>query len=135
MTRECLQGWLELLAACQFNEIPKTFVGSPDQPGATSVPWIRLKVNFHEVAMDLDESARLLLAEEEKEVLSTIEMVRHPGNNVKIPERLEPDLCKNVLRKMNVRESTLQEFSENAIAVFSACHLLSALFARSVDSC
>ena len=122
VTRQCLQGWLEFLAAYQFNEIPKTFEGSPNQPGAASVPWIRLKAEFPEVMVDLVEPTRQLLAEEEKEVLSTIAMVRHPDNNVEVPERLEPDFRNEVLRKMNVRNSTLQEFLDNAIAVFSAYH-------------
>lgn len=129
VTSESLQGWLENVAAYQFNEIPKTFEGSPAQDGVASVPWIRLKVEFPEVTTDLDESTRQLLAEEEREVLSTIEMVRHPENNVEVPERFEPDLRKEVLRKMNVRDSTLKEFLENAIAVFSACQTpLSAIF-------
>ncbi|KAI6812351.1 hypothetical protein KC342_g17290 [Hortaea werneckii] len=120
VTRECLQGWLELLAAHQFNEIPWTFEGSPDQPGAASVPWIHLKVDFPGVTTDLDESTRQLLADEEEEVLNTIGIVRHPENSVEVPERLNPDLRNEVLRKMNVRDSTLQEFLENAIAVFRA---------------
>lgn len=120
VTGKSFQGWLEDLAAYQFNEIP-AFEGSPTQHGLASVPWIRLKVEFPEVTLDLDESTRQLLAEEEKQVLIMIEMVRHPENNVEVPERLEPDLRKEVLRKMNVRASTPQEFLENAIAVFSAC--------------
>ncbi|KAI6827988.1 hypothetical protein KC342_g9747 [Hortaea werneckii] len=110
-------GWLETLAAYQFNELPNTFQGFTNQAGAASVPKFSMKVEFPEVGVNTDDNTRKMLEKEEEAVLNMIEIVRNPNNNVEIPERLLPDRRKEVLRHMNVLDSTVQEFMENVIAV------------------
>lgn len=114
-----LSGWLETLAAYQFNELPDTFEGFTNQAGAASVPNFSMRVEFPEIAMDTDNDTRKLLEKEEEAILDMIDIVRHPDNNVEIPERLLPDMRKEVLRQMNVLDSTVQEYMENVIAVGS----------------